>query len=311
MLVIMIMIVLVIVAFVRVVVAVRGLRRFGLGIVFEDIGARTQRFTFQAQMGRAEQTSIPGCTQGATAPSGRGIPHHMVRGFAGRVKPRCQWFSRGGPGKERHQSVRLGIAPECGFTFASSKQAAFHPWKVRLATNPRDPREDTAEFALLFGSFGLTDVTQKAGMGSAAMSKVLAGFMQAQVAVHGLANLIGVFVFLAVVFPPANGAQRHGARRLKRLEPTTRAAKANPHNYLHSSHWRPLKDGRESARAGLRGTAAFSFWLLALGFYFPPLAKAADPCCPAKSTEDLKQIVENERLKAALQNLNTSPVLTR
>jgi hypothetical protein len=37
--------------------------------------------------------------------------------------------------------------------------------------------------------------------------EVLPSLIQAELAVHGEADLRGVFVFLTVVFPPADGAQ--------------------------------------------------------------------------------------------------------
>jgi hypothetical protein len=38
------------------------------------------------------------------------------------------------------------------------------------------------------------------------MGKVLAGFIEAEGAVHGQADIAGVGVFLAIVFPPADRA---------------------------------------------------------------------------------------------------------
>jgi hypothetical protein len=51
-------------------------------------------------------------------------------------------------------------------------------------------------------------------------------------AIHGKADFLGVFVFLAVIFPPANGAQRQGACRFQRLESATWTSKTSLQGYL-------------------------------------------------------------------------------
>jgi hypothetical protein len=70
-------------------------------------------------------------------------------------------------------------------------------------------------------------------MGGAALSVVFAGFVQAEGAVDGQADIAGVVVFLAVVLPPANRAQAHGARRLQRLIAAARTAITGFHEVLH------------------------------------------------------------------------------
>jgi hypothetical protein len=51
-------------------------------------------------------------------------------------------------------------------------------------------------------------------MCGAALGVVGTGFVQAESAVDGEADLAGVFVFLAVILPPANRAQAERASRL-------------------------------------------------------------------------------------------------
>jgi len=67
-------------------------------------------------------------------------------------------------------------------------------------------------------------------MGGADSREVLAGFVQAQLAVDSETDLGSVCVLLAVVFPPADGAQLHHARRNERPKSATWAAKAGGHN---------------------------------------------------------------------------------
>jgi hypothetical protein len=52
---------------------------------------------------------------------------------------------------------------------------------------------------------GLTNVREKTGVGGAAVGEMHAGFIQAEIAVDGQANIAGVGIFLAVIFPPADG----------------------------------------------------------------------------------------------------------
>ena len=69
-------------------------------------------------------------------------------------------------------------------------------------------------------------------MGGAASVKVLARFIQAQLAVDRQADFRGISVFLAVVFPPAHRAQRERAGRLQRPVPAARAAITSLRGYL-------------------------------------------------------------------------------
>ena len=90
--------------------------------------------------------------------------------------------------------------------------------------------ESTLKGTLLLGDLGLTNVRQEAGMGRATLRVVLAGFVQAQGAVHGQAHFAGVSVLLAIVLPPADRAQRQCAGRLQRLVSAARAAITSFHN---------------------------------------------------------------------------------
>ena len=67
---------------------------------------------------------------------------------------------------------------------------------------------------LLLSDLGLADIGQESGVGGAAEGEVLPSLVEAELAIHGQANFRGVFVFLAVVFPPADGAERQSARGL-------------------------------------------------------------------------------------------------
>ena len=86
---------------------------------------------------------------------------------------------------------------------------------------------------VLFSDLGLTDVREEPGVGSAAMGVVLPGFVQAEGAVHGQADIGGVLVLLAIVLPPADRAQPQCAGRLQRLVPAARAAKTNLYQSPH------------------------------------------------------------------------------
>ena len=77
---------------------------------------------------------------------------------------------------------------------------------------------------LLFGVLGLAHVAEKAGMGRAALGVVVAGLFEAELAIYGEADFGGVVVFLAVVFPPADGAKAKRARGFKGLKSTAGAA---------------------------------------------------------------------------------------
>jgi len=94
-------------------------------------------------------------------------------------------------------------------------------------------RTGIAKDTLLLSVMGLTNVREEPGVGSAAMGIVLAGFIEAEGTVHRQADLAGIRVFLAVVFPPADGAQAEGVRRFQRFVPAARAAKLSLHQSLH------------------------------------------------------------------------------
>ena len=65
------------------------------------------------------------------------------------------------------------------------------------------------------------------------MSVVNPGLAEAQRAVDREANISGIFVFLAVVLPPANRAQAQSARRFQRLIAAARTAIADFSELLH------------------------------------------------------------------------------
>lgn len=75
----------------------------------------------------------------------------------------------------------------------------------------------------------MADVRQKAGICSAKTSVMLARLFEAEVAVNGQANLPGIRVFLAIVFPPANWTQRQRARLFQGSVSAARAAKSRSH----------------------------------------------------------------------------------
>jgi hypothetical protein len=64
-------------------------------------------------------------------------------------------------------------------------------------------------------------------MGRPAVGKMLTGLVQAEQAVDREADFSGVFVLLAVVFPPANRAQRERACRFQRLVSATGTTKTS------------------------------------------------------------------------------------
>jgi hypothetical protein len=61
-------------------------------------------------------------------------------------------------------------------------------------------------------------------MSRAAVDEVRAGFVKTKCAIHRVANFVCVIVFLPIVFPPADGTERHRARSFKRLESAAWAA---------------------------------------------------------------------------------------
>jgi hypothetical protein len=86
---------------------------------------------------------------------------------------------------------------------------------------------------LLLSDLGLANVSKESRMGGAALGVVGTGFVQAEGAVDGEADIAGVFVFLAVVLPPADWAQAESARRLQRLIAAARTAIMDFHEVLH------------------------------------------------------------------------------
>ena len=108
--------------------------------------------------------------------------------------------------------------------------------------------ESTAKGTLLLSDLGLTNVLQKAGVSRAALGIVLAGLVQAQLAVDREADFGGIGVLLAVVFPPADGAQTESAGSFQRPAPAAWAAKT----YLGERFQeQPRVNGRERRAAGL------------------------------------------------------------
>jgi hypothetical protein len=57
---------------------------------------------------------------------------------------------------------------------------------------------------LLFGNLRLTNIGKEAWMSGPAIGEMLACFIQTERTVDGEANFGRIFVFLAVIFPPAN-----------------------------------------------------------------------------------------------------------
>jgi hypothetical protein len=80
---------------------------------------------------------------------------------------------------------------------------------------------------------GLANVGKKPRVGRTAVGIMFASFTEAEGAIDRQADIPGIGIFLAVVFPPADRAEPQGIRRFKRLEPATRAAKLSRHQRLH------------------------------------------------------------------------------
>lgn len=83
----------------------------------------------------------------------------------------------------------------------------------------------------------LAHVRDETRVGRAALSVMHARLHEAQRAVDGEMNVAGVFVFLAVIFPPAHRAQQECARRFKSAESATRAAVIG----VHSRGWTAMR----------------------------------------------------------------------
>jgi hypothetical protein len=95
------------------------------------------------------------------------------------------------------------------------------------------PATGIAKGTLLFSGLGLTNVRQKTRMRGAELSEIGPRLTQAELPVHRQANFRGVLVFLAVILPPANGAQFQSAWRFEGLISTARAAKTNCDGSTH------------------------------------------------------------------------------
>ena len=64
-------------------------------------------------------------------------------------------------------------------------------------------------------------------MGGAELRIIMARFGEAKLPVYGEADFVGVRVPLAIVFPPADGAQVHGIWRQQRFEAATGATETD------------------------------------------------------------------------------------
>jgi hypothetical protein len=82
-------------------------------------------------------------------------------------------------------------------------------------------------WSLKLCSLGLAHIRKKARVGRAALNKVLAGFVQAELAVYRHVRLAGVLILLAVVLPPADWTKRQGGGRFQRSVTTARTAIVN------------------------------------------------------------------------------------
>jgi hypothetical protein len=80
---------------------------------------------------------------------------------------------------------------------------------------------------LLLSDLRLAHVGKEARMRGAAQGKVLARLIQAELAIDREPDFAGIFVLLAIVFPPAYRAQRQGSSRLQRPVSATRATKSS------------------------------------------------------------------------------------
>jgi hypothetical protein len=75
----------------------------------------------------------------------------------------------------------------------------------------------------------LAHMRHESRMGRAALAEMHARLREAERAIDGEVNIAGVFVFLAVIFPPAHGAQGECAGRVESTESATRAAVIGVH----------------------------------------------------------------------------------
>jgi len=135
-----------------------------------------------------------------TARIGLEIPSIMVRGYGG----------RGQTGESQGNEVTKG------------------------RENEEAGRECVRQAGLAFGGEGLANVGQEAGVGGADLGIVVPSLVQAQLAVDGEADLGGVAILLAVVFPPANRAKLHRAGSFEGLVSTTGATEADCNCCAHT-----------------------------------------------------------------------------
>ena len=78
-------------------------------------------------------------------------------------------------------------------------------------------------------SLRFANVGQETRMGGAALGEVYAGLGQAEVSVDGEAHFRGVEILLAVVFPPADGAESERIRGFQRPVAAAWTAKLSLH----------------------------------------------------------------------------------
>jgi len=67
----------------------------------------------------------------------------------------------------------------------------------------------TPEGTLLLSDFRFSNVGEESRMGCTAVGIVPTGVVEAEGSVDCMTDIVGVGVFLAVVFPPADGAKPH------------------------------------------------------------------------------------------------------
>ena len=84
----------------------------------------------------------------------------------------------------------------------------------------------------MLGCVGFAHIGQKSRVGRAAVRVVLAGFCEAELAVHGKTDFKRVGVVLTVVLPPADWAEPHGSGNFQRPITTTGAEKSNRNSHL-------------------------------------------------------------------------------
>lgn len=98
----------------------------------------------------------------------------------------------------------------------------------------------TVPATLLFGDVRFAYVTRKARVGCAAPGVVNTRLCEAYAAIHGVANLVRVPVFLPIVLPPANRTKRQAIREIQSTKSTAWASKAQrcrPHASMDELSW--------------------------------------------------------------------------